>query len=263
VYPVLFHFGPLYIWTYGALIALGGIFSALFWKNRMAEIGIKKDEDFWLLINVILMSGFLGGRILFLFEYTSPFSQEFWSSAFSFSRGFSVMGAFVGVLGGVYWFSRRIKAAFLHVLDYVCQAAPFWHFFGRLGCFAAGCCFGRPTDVPWAVTFTNPVSQVDPDLLGHPIHPTQLYEAAGNLAIAGFLYRFILVPTEKGRLRPGTLAALYFILYGVLRFVEEFYRGDAIPLSIGLTAAQAMCLALSAGGLSVLAVVYRGKCIPS
>jgi phosphatidylglycerol:prolipoprotein diacylglycerol transferase len=263
VLPVLLHFGPLYVYTYGVLIALGGVFSAMFWKSRVAKIGIKKDEDFWLLVNVILISGFLGGRILFLFEYTGLFSPEFWSDAFSLNRGFSVMGAFVGVLCGVYWFSRRIKTAFLHVLDYVCQAAPVWHFFGRLGCFAAGCCYGRPTDVPWAVTFTNPASQVDPELLGRHIHPTQLYEAFGNLAIAGLLYRFVLLPTEKGRLRPGTLCCLYFILYGGVRFVEEFYRGDAIPLSIGLTAAQGFCLALAAGGLTVLALIYRKPCTPS
>ena len=257
--PVLFKVGPFYVYPYGLLIALGGVLSAVFWNNRRARIGIRKDEDFWLLINTILVSGFVSGRLLFLFEYLKPFSREFWQIAFTMNRGFSVMGAFIGVAAGIYWFSRRIKSAYLLVLDYVCQAAPFWHFFGRLGCFMAGCCHGRPTDVAWAVTFRNPNSQCDPALLGHPIHPTQLYEAFGNLFIAAALYRLILLPTERGVLRPGTLAGVYFISYAGLRFVEEFYRGDSIALPIGITAAQGFCLGLAALGLTLLTVVYRGN----
>lgn len=256
--PSLLHVGPVYVYSYGVLIALGGALSAWFWSGRRQRIGIKRDEDFWLLINTILLGGFLGGRTLFVFEYVKPFSPEFWQVVFSFSRGFSVMGAFAGVLIGVYWFSRRIKSPFLRVLDYVCQAAPFWHFFGRLGCFAAGCCYGKPTAKPWGVVFTDPAAQVDPSLLGVRIHPTQLYEGFGNLIIAAVLYRFVLLPTEKGRLRPGTTAGVYFMLYPVLRIVEEFYRGDAVPLASGLTAAQAFCAALAAGGALLLVVVYRG-----
>jgi phosphatidylglycerol:prolipoprotein diacylglycerol transferase len=256
--PVLFSVGPLNIFTYGILIALGGALSARFWWLRSARIGIRREEDFWLLVNVILLGGFAGGRLLYLFEYERPFSPEFWSVAASFNRGFSVMGAFVGVIAGVWWFARRIQAGFLHTMDYVCQAAPFWHFFGRLGCLASGCCFGKPTGAPWGVRFTNPNSMVDPELLGRPIHPTQLYEAFGNLAIAALLYRFVLLPTEKGRLKPGTLCGVYFLSYAFLRFVEEFYRGDTVPLPSGLTAAQAFCLALAAGGASLLVFVrYR------
>ncbi len=263
--PTLFSLGPLHLYSYGALIAVGGVLSSVFWNSRRAQIGIKKEDEFWLMVNVILIGGFLGGRVLFMFEYVRPFSPEFWDVAFAFNRGFSVMGAFFGVIGAIFWFSRRIHAGFLHVLDYVCVAAPFWHFFGRLGCLAAGCCYGRPTAVPWAVTFTNPnamIAQEAPALLGVPVHPTQLYEAFGNLAIAAILFFFGLPRKESGLLKPGALTAAYFLFYGALRFVEEFFRGDTVPLGHGLTAGQGFSLALIAAGL-VLGTAAQNSCTPS
>lgn len=252
MHPVLFEFGRFHIYSYGALIALGGVLSSLFWLSRRRQMGMKKEEDVWLLINVILFGGFIGGRVLFLFEYVRPFSPEFWDTMFSVNRGFSVMGAFVGVTGGVWLLARRLKLQPLRLLDYVCQVAPFWHAFGRLGCFAAGCCFGVPTDRPWGVRFTDPRSMVPSNLLGVPIHPTQLYEAAGNLLIAAGLYVFALRPLEKGKLRPGVLAGWYFLSYGVLRFFEEFYRGDIVPTPFfGLTAAQEFSLGLAALAVAV------------
>jgi len=259
VHPVLFSFGPFELYSYGVLIALGGVLSSYFWHLKRAKIGLKNDEDLWLMINLILLGGFLGGRVLFLFEYTVPFSHAFWQTAFSFNRGFSVMGAFVGVLGALGWFSRRAGVPFLRVLDYVCQAAPFWHVFGRLGCFMAGCCFGREADgLPWAVTFTNPRSMVDSNLLGRPIHPTQLYEALGDLIIAAGLYVFVLPKVEKGRWPRGSVCAGYFISYAVLRFVTEFYRGDVVPFWLGLTAAQAASLGLVAAALGII-IYGRGR----
>ena len=256
MHPILFQYGRFQIFSYGALIALGGVLSSLFWLSRREQMGMKREEDVWLLINVILFGGFVGGRVLFLFEYVKPFSPEFWSTLVSLNKGFSVMGAFVGVVGGVYWLSRRLKLQPLRLLDYVCQAAPLWHAFGRLGCFAAGCCFGVPTKLPWGVRFTDPRSMIPPEYLGVPIHPTQLYEAAGNLLIAAGLYFFALRRLERGKLRPGILSACYFLSYGVLRFLNEFVRGDIVPTPyLSLTAAQWFSI-----GLAVLAaVVYAAS----
>jgi phosphatidylglycerol:prolipoprotein diacylglycerol transferase len=265
MHPVFIEIGPIRLYSYGVLIALGGILSSLFWFNRRERMGIHREEDLWLFINIILFGGFLGGRLLYLLEYTQPFSREFWETAFSLDRGFSVMGAFVTVIGGVYWFCWRRQIDFLRLFDYVCQAAPFWHFFGRLGCLAAGCCFGRPPkgSLPWAVTFTDPRSLISPELLGRPVHPAQLYEAFGNLLIAALLFVFILPRIESGRLRPGTLCAGYLGSYAILRFLLEFYRGDTVVLPLGLTAAQAFCLGLLVFASVLWASVRRKQCIPS
>lgn len=244
MHPVLLQLGDWRLFSYGALIALGGALSAAYWLSCWKAMGLRKREDVWLLVNVILISGFAGGKLLFLLEYDR--------SGLGFNSGFSVMGAFGSVALGVYLYSRALRLDFRRLLDYVCQAAPVWHAFGRLGCFAAGCCFGRPTQAPWAAVFTDPESMVPARLLGVPLHPAQLYEAAGDLVIAAGLYFFV----RPGR---GALAAWYFIAYALLRFFMEFFRGDIVATPfLGLTAAQVMTLALASA-----AAAWRISCIRS
>ena len=257
MHPVLLALGPFHLNGYGAMIALGGILSFWFLHGRMAKVGLKSDDDFWILVNVILLSGFGGGRILFLLEYTRPFSRDFWENLISLSHGFSVLGGFVSVPLALWLFARWRKISFLRLFDTVCVMAPLAHVFGRFGCLLAGCCHGRPTDEPWGIVFRDPRSQVPSVWLGAPLHPTQLYEAFGNAVIAAGLYR-LLKRTESGR--PGLVAAAYFASYGVLRFFEEFYRGDTVPLGfLGLTAGQGLGVGLVAFSFAFLA--WRSACI--
>jgi phosphatidylglycerol:prolipoprotein diacylglycerol transferase len=178
-------------------------------------------------------------------------------------QGFSVLGAFAGVVGGVWLLARYRRVPFLRLLDYVSLVAPFWHVFGRLGCLAAGCCFGRPTSLPWAVRFTDPVCLVDRALLGTPLHPTQLYEALGEAAIFLGLW-FLAVPRlERGELPSGTITGLYFAAYGLLRFGVEFLRGDTVPGVLGMTGGQVLCLVLLSVGLALIIWSRRKPCTPS
>lgn len=249
--PILFSIGRLKIYGYGVLIALGGAASATFWIKHWRKMGLKKEEDVWLLLNTLLLSGFVGGRLLYVFQYDPIFGSVFWSDLFSLNRGFCVMGAVLGAVLGVSLYARFLRLRFLRTLDYVCQAAPLWHFFGRLGCFAAGCCYGIPTKKPWGVIFTNPRSLVAPEFLGLPIHPTQLYEAFGELGIFFILYFFFLKKLEAGKMREGILSAAYLGGYGVLRYILEFYRGDALWISgFPMTQVQVFCL------LQILAAVF-------
>lgn len=234
------------------MIVLGGVLAFWFLRRRAAKAGLKTDDDFWILVNVILGSGFVGGRILYLFEYTRWFSPAFWRAMVSPSSGFSVLGAFVGVPLGIWLFCRRRGVPFMRLLDTICVMAPFWHVFGRFGCLLAGCCYGRPTAVPWGITFTDPLSQVPAEWLGTKLHPTELYEAGGNALIAAALY-LLLVKTEDKK--PGLVAACYFAAYGIERFFEEFYRGDTVPAGFGLplTAGQALGLGLIVFGAALWA----------
>lgn len=264
MHPVLLQLGRFRLFSYGFLIAIGGVVTVRFWLSRRAKMGLKSDEELWLLVNAILIGGFVGGRLLYVLEYVRFSSAGFWTSLFAVNEGFSVLGAFGTVMLGVYLCCRRAKAPFLRVWDYVCLGAPLWHAFGRVGCFLAGCCYGKPAaGLPWAVTFTDPRAMVEPRLLGVPLHPTQLYEAAGNLAIFAGLLLIVLPRLESGRLRPGTLAAAYFAAYAVLRFALEFLRADSVPTPFfGLTAGQELCLALLAAAL-VLGWPRKTACIPS
>ncbi len=245
--PVLFELGPFRLYGYGAMIVLGAILSFRFLRGRAEQAGLRNEEDFWILVNVILLSGFFGGRILYLFEYTRLFSREFWRTLFSVSSAFSVLGAFIAVPLGIFIFCRRRGIPFLRLFDVVCVMAPYWHVFGRLGCFWAGCCYGRPSS-GWGVIFRDPRSMVPPQWRGIPLYPTQLYEALGNLLIAGALLALL---NRTRSSAPGLVAAAYFAAYGTLRFGMEFLRGDTVPLGLGLTAGQGLSAALlvAAGGL--------------
>jgi phosphatidylglycerol:prolipoprotein diacylglycerol transferase len=242
VFPVLFALGPLKIQGYGAMIALGGLVACGWLRANRKAAGLARDEDFWLLINALLISGFVGGRLLYLIEYETPFTPSFWRILASPSQGFSVLGAFAGIPLGVWLVARARKIPYLRLLDHVMWMAPVWHAFGRLGCLLAGCCHGRPTDASWGVVFRDPRAQVPDALLGVALHPTQLYEAAGDVLIAAILYPLL------SRKRPGTVTAAYFGCYGLLRFMVEPYRGDSVPFAAGLTAAQFLGLALAAAG---------------
>jgi phosphatidylglycerol:prolipoprotein diacylglycerol transferase len=129
------------------------------------------------------------------------------------------------------------------------------HVTGRLGCLAAGCCYGRPSDVAWAITFTNPAAATNVGTpLGVPLHPTQIYESA-----AEFLILALLIATErKGRLFAGRTFWLYMFLYGVSRFVIEFYRGDPRGSVFGtLSTSQFISVVLVPLSLAMLAWLPR------
>ena len=216
------------------------------------------EESFWALINLAVMSGFLGGKILFLIQY-GP-------ADFSLMSGYSAFGGFVSVplaIAGFAYYWKKLP--FLKLADYMFLTALFWHAFGRLGCFLAGCCYGRPTGLPWGVTFRDPRSMVPAELLGVRLHPVQLYEAAADLLIAFALYR-VLRATEEGRVKPGLAAAVYFAAYGVLRSSLELLRADTLPFLGPLTQGQALgacLLAASAAVFSVVApkIIFRSRAI--
>jgi phosphatidylglycerol:prolipoprotein diacylglycerol transferase len=118
------------------------------------------------------------------------------------------------------------KKRYLPPADYFGVSLPLGHVLGRLGCFAQGCCYGRPTELPWGVMFTDPACSVKPELRGLPLHPVQLYEAAGELVISLWIMRWLLPRIRAGRFRYGTAFFGYIGLYAILRFVTESFRGD-------------------------------------
>jgi phosphatidylglycerol:prolipoprotein diacylglycerol transferase len=125
------------------------------------------------------------------------------------------------------------------------------HVIGRIGCLMAGCCFGRQTSVPWAVTFTDPFAAANVGTpLNVPLHPTQLYEAGAELIILVLL----LATERKGRPYPGRTFWGYMLLYAVSRFIIEFYRGDERGLLMGLSTSQFISLLLAP--LSLVMLIY-------
>jgi phosphatidylglycerol:prolipoprotein diacylglycerol transferase len=144
------------------------------------------------------------------------------------------------------WYMRRNNMPILRTCDVFAPGLALGHALGRLGCFAAGCCYGRETHVPWAVTFHNPLAaEIVGTPLNVPLHPTQLYEMIVELANCVFLVWLI-----KRKKFEGEILGTYLILYGVARYFIEFFRGDpGRGQFIGfMTTTQAISLLLVIGG---------------
>ena len=119
-----------------------------------------------------------------------------------------------------WWYVRREKIPFLSAADVFAPGIALGHAFGRIGCFAAGCCYGRETHVPWAITFHNPwAAEFSGTPLNQPLHPTQLYEFVAEAINFALLYWLC-----KRKKFEGQIIALYMIIYGTERFIFEFFR---------------------------------------
>ena len=123
-----------------------------------------------------------------------------------------------------------------------------------MGCLLAGCCFGRETSVPWAITFHNAAALPEGTPLGVPLHPTQLYEAGAEALILVFL----LAAERRGHPFPGRTFWSYLLLYGISRFVIEFYRGDSRGMVFGaLSTSQFVSILLVPLAVVMLLVLSR------
>lgn len=216
MYPVFFRLGDLAIHTYGVLVALG--FAAGLWlAARRARVAGLDPEVIHRLGVWLIVAGIAGAKLFYITFFWPDFSGG-WRAAgvASLREGFVFYGGFIGAMGATILYARARRLPLWSLADTLAPAVALGHAFGRLGCFANGCCFGGVCRWPWAVSFPEPHL-----LAGIPVHPTQLYETAGNLIIcAGLLAR------RRGNHPPGQLWWLYVLSYGILRFGIEFLRGD-------------------------------------
>jgi phosphatidylglycerol:prolipoprotein diacylglycerol transferase len=256
--PHLFTIGGFSVPTYGLLVALGFLCGIWLTARLAQRVGIPSDAVLNLGVFCAL-AGIIGAKLLMILmspEYRAHPSEIF-SLATLQSAGI-FYGGLLAALGAAIWYMRRHHMPVLRTADQFAPGIALGHGIGRLGCFAAGCCWGRPTSVPWAVTFRNPDSVTATDRLNIPLHPTQLYEAFAEWIISGILIVFLL-----RKHRDGQVLGLYLALYGAVRFVVEFYRehDSSNPLGLGLSLEQwiALILALVGMTLFVLPTVRRAR----
>ncbi len=232
MWPILVHLGPLTLKTYGLMVALaflvgGGILKKGFVARDLApELA---DRIVW----ISLISAIAGSRILYILSNPVPWTEFFliWQGGLSFLGG--LLGAFAACL----IYLKKKGVPWLKVADATALVLPVGHAIGRMGCLAAGCCWGRPAKSFPGITFTNPECVLPSELLGIRLHPTQLYEAAGLIVI------YFIVKKLEWRF-PGRLLGIYVLLYGFLRFSLEFFRADSfVEPGLGpLTFTQAVLL---------------------
>jgi phosphatidylglycerol:prolipoprotein diacylglycerol transferase len=223
MHPILFQAGPITIYSYGALVAFGVIFAIWFASYDARQFGLAPIEVWNLGIYGILVA--LAASKLWLilssWDHYSANPSEIFSAA-TLQSGGTFYG---GLIGGIIWtifYTRREKMPLFATLDAASAPVALGHAVGRLGCFAAGCCFGKPTSLPWGVSFTSEVAvRISGTPLHVAVHPTQLYEAAAEFANFAILY-------WMGRRShiSGHVVGAYLALYGVERGLVEFVRDD-------------------------------------
>jgi phosphatidylglycerol:prolipoprotein diacylglycerol transferase len=223
VYPQLFHIGHFTLPTYGFLVSFGVVVAILLIQKMAKEQGMDPDKV-WNLAIIFVFAGIVGAKLLmFIAEWDRFVANP--SEIFSFSTlqagGVFSGGVVLAVICGA-WYMRRNHMPGLRTADVFAPGLALGHAFGRLGCFSAGCCFGRETSVPWSVVFHNPLAnEIGGVPLGIHIHPTQLYEMIVELANFAVLYWML-----KHKKFEGQVVGAYMFIYGVARFFLEFLRGD-------------------------------------
>jgi phosphatidylglycerol:prolipoprotein diacylglycerol transferase len=223
MHPILFTFGPFTVYSYGVLVAAGFIAGLWYAYKQAPRAGLDPRKVWNLGIYGILVA--LAVSKLWLFfsnlHYYLAYPREIFSVATIESGGVF----YGGVIGGLAWvllYTHFQKMPVLSVLDVSAAGLALGHGIGRIGCFTAGCCYGKPTTLPWGVTFTNPfAARLSGTPLHVALHPTQLYEAG-----AEFLNFLMLIWLGTRQRFSGQLIGAYFILYGIERGTIEFFRGD-------------------------------------
>jgi phosphatidylglycerol:prolipoprotein diacylglycerol transferase len=222
MHPILFRVGDWPVYSYGVLLALAylaGMQLAVM-RGRRNGLDGTKLMDFGI---YIIISALLGAKLMLIaveWDYFKSQPREL----FSLVRAGGVFyGGLIAALVVGLWLVGRYKLPAWKTADMIAPGIAVGHVIGRLGCFLAGCCYGRPTDVPWAVTFTDPIASANVGTpLNTPLHPTQLYDAGAELLILVFL----LATERRGRPFAGRTFWLYMLLYAISRYIVEIYRND-------------------------------------
>jgi phosphatidylglycerol---prolipoprotein diacylglyceryl transferase len=222
MYPRLFELGPITVYTYGVLLAAAYLLGLQLARVRASARGLDANRILDLGIYIII-AALIGAKLLLLVTDFDAFrSNPRELLTLARSGGVFYGGLILAVVVALFYI-RKIGLPLWTTCDVFAPGIAVGHVVGRFGCLFAGCCYGKPTNLPWGITFRDPFAQANVGTpLNQPLHPTQLYEAGAELIIL-----IILLTTErKGRPYPGRTFWLYMLLYAVSRFIIEFYRGD-------------------------------------
>jgi len=258
MYPELFRIGNFPINTYGVLLALAFLSALLIAARLAARDGLPRERIYDLGL-WMLLAALLGSKILMLWTEPSYRDNPLHLLSLDFLRSGGVFyGGFIGALLVGYFLIRRYGLPWWKTADAFAPGIALGLGFGRQGCFAAGCCWGKPTSLPWGVRFTELGHEITGVPIDAALHPTQLYESA-----AAFLIFFFLIWLHRRRRFDGQVILLFAVLYSVVRFIIEFLRddprGDILGLTTltGLSTSQMISLGIGLGGLALLILRWR------
>ena len=253
MHPIFFTLGPLTIRWYGVMAAIGFLLATVLITMNRKRADMSENQASTLVF-IAIIGGVLGARIFYVVQnWTTQFKDNF-SEIFRIDHGGLVFyGGFFLAIAGIIVYCRKSKLDMVRVLDVFAPAMAMGHAMGRIGCFLNGCCYGNVTHSWLGVHYpegTAPWVKFS----GAPVHPVQLYETCGNIVLAVIM--FILLRHTKR----GITVASYLTLYGILRFSDEFFRGDHAHSQLWLgtfTPAQTIGLLLIPAGICTLIYFSR------
>jgi len=258
MYPILFRIGSFPVNTYGVFLALAFLCAIFVTVRLAARDGLPKEKIYDLCL-WLLLSSLIGSKLLMLFtepEYRADpkllFSLDFLRSGGVF------YGGLIGALLAGFFLMRRWRLPWWKTADACAPGIALGNFFGRQGCFSAGCCWGKPTTLPWGVQFTEAGHEITGVPTGVHLHPTQLYESFAMLIVF-----FFLLWLHKKKKFSGQVILAYVAIYATVRFLIEFVRddprGDVLGLTTltGLSTSQLIGLVAGIAALTALIVRWR------
>jgi phosphatidylglycerol:prolipoprotein diacylglycerol transferase len=217
MHPILLKLGPISVHTYGFFLALGMLAGITMARSEARRYKLDPDRIMDICFYVII-AAIVGSRLFYVLTNPSFYVNHPLEIFKIWTGGLVFYGGFVGAALAAVCYLRLHPLPLGKVADIAAVAVPLGHFFGRIGCFFAGCCYGGVCEKPWAIIFRNPDSLAP---LNIPLHPTQLYESSANLMIF-----FAILAFRHHKRFDGQLFLIYIILYGVSRSIIEMFRGD-------------------------------------
>lgn len=250
MFPDLFSIGPFTLHTYGLFVAAG------FLVGLMVTIKIGKAEgitpqqtmDIGFLI---IVAAIVGSRLLYVLMNISYYIDRPMDAFKMWQGGLVFSGGIVCVLLTVIWYTRRHQLSFWKMADMWAPAMAIGQGIGRIGCFMAGCCYGKPTGSRWGVVFTDPHSLAP---LNIPLHPTQLYSSVSN-----FIIFFILLLLHRKKRFDGQVFLWLMVLHSTARLFLERFRGDnrGMVLESSMTITQLVTLVILIAAIVTLFIFKR------
>jgi len=222
MHPILFEAAGLTIYSYGVLLAAAYLLGLQFALMRARSRGLHSQQVMDLGIWIII-SALVGAKLLLLIVEFDQFTANPRDLLGLARSGGVFYGGLIAAVAVALLYLRRHQMPLWTTTDVFAPGIALGHVIGRIGCFLAGCCYGRETTVPWSVVFTDPFALANAGTpLNVHLHPTQLYESGAEaLILAGLLFF-----EKRGRAFPGRTFWGYMLVYAVSRFVIEFFRGD-------------------------------------
>jgi phosphatidylglycerol:prolipoprotein diacylglycerol transferase len=252
MFPVLIRIGPVTIHTYGFMIAFAFLLGLWLALRQADREGLPRekitDTGFY-----ALFAGIVGARVFFIATDWQHFADHPVDMLKIWEGGLVFYGGVLFAMPVALWYIRKQGLSLWQTLDIWAPSIAVGHAIGRLGCMCAGCCYGLPAALPWAVTFTHPETLA---VRGVPLHPTQLYESAAELMNFG-----ILLFIRRRKAFHGQLFWMYVLNYSIIRAVIEVFRGDlergfVLP---GVSVSQGISIVMFALALAFLLRLKKNR----